>query len=377
MDSFSWSDSFRATLGSCLPCLSRGVEPDDELDQQVGRGGARSAREELERLLDEPMTDHEAETMSLHSNVGGARRKKKDKRKTHKSIRILGVDLFGRRSIPAEEDAEDEDGPTRGSRARTSGLISTSTLDSDAAPLADDAISDFATRAQQRWAPDVTDEQLTAEEAAERERLEKEEHRARRRERRELNRLAEMGIFNSQQNLDEFEGFPGSGSGVSRVADDFGPFVGGQAGEPPAQREQEDEGVADFDAVAYTSKRGAGSSSEQNGSSHSRKHSRTSASLSAAEDRNRRPAHTPMSHTNFEGQTTKPAESKRRKSDAPSASSAVKSGSSNRSKSSHGSTPSTSLRSPSIPPSPSVQVKTQPEVEFEGQGCFFRLSPIF
>jgi hypothetical protein len=370
MDSFSWSDSFRATLGSCLPCLSRGVESDDALDQQAGRGGARSAREELERLLDEPVTDHEAEIMSLHSNVGGTRRKRA-KRKTHKSVRIFGVDLFGRRPVPAGEDEEDEERLVRRSSARTSGLISTSTLDSDAAPLADDTINDFTVRAQQRWAPDVTDEQLVAEEAAERARLEKEERKVRRKERRELKRLAEMGTFNSQENPDEFEGFVGSGSGVSPLADEFGPFVRGQAGELPDQNEQEDDVVADFDAVAYTTKRGAGSSSERkNGNSHSRKHSRTSASLSAEDNRNRTPGpDVPMSPTNFDGQAKrvpKPPKSKRRKSDAFSRSSATRSGSSNRSKSSHGSTPSTSLQSRSVPPSPSVQVKAHSEAEFEG-----------
>jgi hypothetical protein len=362
MDSFSWSDSFRATLGSCLPCLGRSNDSNDELDQRAGRGGPRSAREELERLLDEPMTDHEAETMSLHSNVGGSRRKKKTNRKSHKRIRIFGVDLFGRRPVPAEEDEGDAERPIRGSRART---ISTSTLDSDAAPLADDAINDFTARAQQRWAPDVTDEQLAAEEEAERGRLETEERRARRSERRELKRLAEMGNFINHQRLDEFEGFVGSGSGVSPVPDEFGPFVGSQASELPAQHEQEDEGVADFDAAVYTTKRGVG----KNGSSHSRKHSRTSASLSAEEGRRRTPApSTPVPPSNFEGQTMpvpKAPKSKRRKSDTLSASSATKSGSSNRSKSPHGSTPSTSLRSPSVPPSPSVQVKPQPE-EFEG-----------
>jgi len=364
MDSFGWSDSFRATLASCLPCLSRGIDSDDELDQQAG--GPRSAREELERLLDEPMTDHEAETMSLHSNVGGARRKKKTKRKTRKNIRIFGVDLFGRRQVPAGDDEEDEEGPIRGSRARNLGLSSTSTLDSDAAPLADDAINAFTAIAQQRWAPDVTDEQLAAEEAAERGRLETEERRARRKERRELKRLAEMGTLNTHQNPDEFEGFVGSGGDISPVADGFGPFVGGQTNELPAQNELEDEGVADFDAAVYTTQRGAG----QNSSSHSRKHSRTSASLSAEGDRSRTLAsNTPTPPTNLESQPTpnsKTPKSKRRKSDALSASSATKSGSSNRSKSSHGSTPSTSMRSPSVPPSPSVQVNVQPEAEFEG-----------
>ena len=372
MDSFSWSDSFRATLGSCLPCLSRDIESDGELDQQGRRGGPRSAREELERLLDEPMTDLEAETMSLHSNVGGARRKKKSKRKPHnKSIRVFGVNLFGRRPIPIGNDDDDDEGPIGGPRARTPGLVSTSTLDSDAAPLADDAIDDFTARAQQKWAPGITDEQLAAEEADERERLEAEERRAQRKGIKELKRLAEMGIFNNHHNPDEFEGFVGSGSAVSPVPDEFGPFVGGQASERPAQSEQEDEGVADFDAVAYTAKRGAG----QNGSSHSRKHSRTSASLSTEEHRSRTPApNTSLPPTDFQGQTTpisKAPKSKRRKSGALSASSTTKSGSSNRSKLSHGSTPSTSLRSPSVPPSPSVQVEAPPEAEFEGWHCVF------
>jgi hypothetical protein len=209
------------------------------------------------------------------------------------------------------EDEEDED-ENRNSQRRRPRTISTSTLDSDAAPLGDDAITDFTSRAKTRWTPTQTDEELAAEETLERRRFEKEMQRERRRERKETKRLAEMGAFSGIRNgnpgaeLDvnssEFEGFPGSGSGLPPSADEFGPFVGGSSThvESPAHPEVMDSGMelrgdlsddreedADFGATAYTKKRrfGDGGASGSGSGSHTRSRSRTSASISADGDK--------------------------------------------------------------------------------------------
>ncbi|KAG8829345.1 hypothetical protein FRC17_006735, partial [Serendipita sp. 399] len=302
MDSFSWSDSIRATLGSCIPCLKTDADSDDEGQQGQGRGQRRvgatslrtsgaNAREELERLLDEPITDAEdAETMSLHSNVGNRKKKRKTQRgqKGVKSVRVFGIDLFGRRSIRLpDDDAVENEGNEESFLARDNPrrirTISTSTLDSDAAPLADDAIIDFTARAQQRWAPSRNDEELAVEERIERERIEREQRKESRRERKEMKRLAEMGAFSSPMDGEEFEGFPGSGQlshpgalgQESSSADEFGPFVTVSGDQMPAQEDKEVEDDADFDAAAYTKKRRTGGGEDSGSGSHSRSRSRT------------------------------------------------------------------------------------------------------
>jgi hypothetical protein len=264
MDNFSWVDSIRATIGSCLPCVAPNADSDDERSQNR-TVGQNSAREELERLLDEPITDHEdVETMSLHSNVGRrAGKSRKKKPTTRKSVRVFGIDLFGRRpTLAGEEDDENHDEYTRRPRTRPR-AISTSNLDEDAAPL-DDATLDFRTRAQERWAPPRTDEELAAEEALEQQRVEKELRKAQRRQRKELKRLAESGAFNDAEG-EEFEGFPGSGGGSVNTPEEFGPFVGVTS--PPeanngsanshtrVSSEDKDDEDVEFGAAEYMKKR--------------------------------------------------------------------------------------------------------------------------
>lgn len=203
---FSWSDSVHAALSSCLPCLK---SPDDHHDneqnneqEQYGarqRNGLnfvvpppRARPDELEGLLagsDSP----DAETLSLHSNIGERRHKKR--RKPRKGITLFGYNLFGKPPIHLPDSDDEDTGSSR--RSRT---ISTSTLDSDAAPL--DA--------------SVLDEQAVARLAAataaaeEEQRKAKEERRRLRRERKELKRMALAMAMGMQQQHGEgdFEGFP-------------------------------------------------------------------------------------------------------------------------------------------------------------------------
>jgi hypothetical protein len=403
MDSFNWADSIRATLGHCLPCVKPNGDSDDEQEQNratARRGQIGTAREELERLLDGPMTDNDedVETMSLHSNVGRVGKNKRAKRQkkkrnannapVRKSVRVFGIDLFGRRPIALEETDDeggvDENGPAGSRRPRT---ISTSTLDSDAAPLGDDAITDFTARAHQRWAPTQTDEELRAEEATERERIEKEMRKEQRKERKQIKRLAEQGAFTDGNA--EFEGFPGSGYGPTGAlsptttgADEFGPFVAGEgeasSSQDPKQSnmngDKEEEEDADFGASAYTKKRrsggGEGSRSGSGSGSHTRSRSRTSASVSTEGTRTH---HQSSKHiTNPKSPLSEPSNdtpsplspTKERKSSSKSGTKKSK-----RTKSSVTSSSATqSLPSPALTPSADIQIHSQ---DFDGMLHFF------
>ncbi|KAH9965532.1 hypothetical protein BGW80DRAFT_1447840 [Lactifluus volemus] len=123
MESFSWSDSFRALTSPCLSCLR-----------------SKNERNELEDLLADSGsgTTADAETLSLHSNPGIPHRKRA---RFGKSIRLFGWNLFGRAPIRLPDDDEDDEeeeeaeAARRRSRRRPPPTISSSTLDSDAAPL--------------------------------------------------------------------------------------------------------------------------------------------------------------------------------------------------------------------------------------------------
>ncbi|EPT05817.1 hypothetical protein FOMPIDRAFT_1039569 [Fomitopsis schrenkii] len=274
---FSWSDSIHAALSSCLPCLqSSDDHHDNDQQEQFGarqRNGLsfvvpppRARPDELEGLLADSDSP-DAETLSLHSNIGDERRRKK-RRKPRKGITLFGYNLFGKPPIHLP-DSDDEDTAS----SRRSRTISTSTLDSDAAPL--DA--------------SVLDEQAVARLAAataaaeEEQRKAKEERRRLRRERRELKRMALAMAMNmhQQHGEGEFEGFPGSGpslsdpsvgpgsgslSTASPFEEEFGPF---------AQGEDALEDDADFGAETYVRRATTGASA-----SGSDSQSRTSASLS-------------------------------------------------------------------------------------------------
>ncbi|KAH8116064.1 hypothetical protein DFH11DRAFT_1583964 [Phellopilus nigrolimitatus] len=311
MDSFSWTDSVRATVSTCLPCFaSTQQDPGDSANENEGRSARRGAShyDELEGLLGDVEMDVDAETMSLHSNIGheGAdgRRKKKKKRGPKKSIRLFGYDLFGRRPIHLSESEDDEPVTLSARRQRLGRLSSAhssssiSAFDSDASPLDAAAISqlsaqDIAARAAHEAFLHEAEEQRRREE-----REEKEERRRRRRERRELKRVAEALQNGAGMNMDgeEFEGFPGSGqlrspfSAVSESVmssptvpnapvEEFGPYIGG-AIPPVVCGDDAAVGEADFGGEAYARKtRSRGSDSSR---SRTQSQSQTSASHSNA-----------------------------------------------------------------------------------------------
>ncbi|KAI0366068.1 hypothetical protein BV20DRAFT_972260 [Pilatotrama ljubarskyi] len=301
---FSWTDSLQAALSSCMPCLKSSDTPSDTEDEnpraRPGRGlnGAlahvvipppRARPDELEGLLADASDD--AETLSLHSNIGSDRRRTgkgrgKGKKKrwadgAPKHIRVFGYDLFGRPpAIQLPESDHEDEGADGGGRRRPR-TISTDTLDSDAAPLDAAAIQELSAA---RHA-----EALAREEE---ERRAKEERRRRRREKRELKRAAMARALELQANgNEEFEGFQGSGptygltepfspslgsgSGSMSVSDsqDFGPFAQGQVSQPfdpdaalAAQDAAEAEADgADFGAESYTGRPRKSKSSRSGG----------------------------------------------------------------------------------------------------------------
>ncbi|KAI0069749.1 hypothetical protein K474DRAFT_992611 [Panus rudis PR-1116 ss-1] len=196
MDHFSWYDTFQAAISPCLSCLGRSSAPQlpESDDEQSHRRHARS--DELEGLLADASDD--AETLSLHSNIGDQGRARRKKRRPKKWIRFFGYDLFGRPPIQLPESEDEGEGDSRprrsngrsGDRTRT---ISTSTLDSDASPLDPSAIDELSSA---RIA-----ETLAREEE---ERRAKEERRRKRRERKEAKRAA---LALAMAGDGEFEGF--------------------------------------------------------------------------------------------------------------------------------------------------------------------------
>ena len=253
MESFSWSDSLRALAAPCLSCLRT----------------SKSERNDLEDLLVDSNSTTDAETLSLHSNPGSPRRKPA---RFSRSIRLFGWDLFGRPPIHLPDDDDDDDNDNNevgGSRKpRRSRLppatISTTTLDSDAAPLDTAAIESHATRRAE-------------EEAA------RAERRARRRERKERKRGAELArALEHAAVLDddaEFEGFPGSGGSFRRPAVPASEAYRDDVdGDDDFDDDEEDE-EGDFGAGAYARRSRGGSDSGRGSDSRSR----TSTSLSSGQ----------------------------------------------------------------------------------------------
>ena len=199
MERFSWSDNLRAALAPCLGCLNgRTDDSDDDERAQFNHHHATSTRgpdyiprarpDELEGLLAD---SDDAETLSLHSNIGRDDSRRRKRRRAHKVIRFFGFDLFGKPPVQLPED--DDDGVGAPSpRART---ISASTLDSDASPLDPSTI-----------------DRLSAARAAEAEArlvLERRAKEERRRRRRERKAARDGALALALDNDDgEFEGFP-------------------------------------------------------------------------------------------------------------------------------------------------------------------------
>lgn len=201
MATFSWSDSIHAAFGPCLACLNTKRDHDEDGQAHGPYFIPRARPDELEGLL---VDSDDAETLSLHSNVGNrdARRRARRTRSSHNGIKLFGFYLFGRPPIHLPDDDDDDgeadhggvrSGRQRGERART---ISASTLDSDASPL-DPSTIDELTAA--RVAAQIAQQREAA-------RLAKEERRRQRRERREAQRAA-LALALSTAEGDEFEGF--------------------------------------------------------------------------------------------------------------------------------------------------------------------------
>ena len=212
---FSWSDSFHAAVFSCLPCFKHSdSDSEDAQTPPRPRNPAfahavpppRARPDELEGLLADASDD--ADALSLHTNPG-ERRARKKRREQPKHIRVFGFDLFGRAPPIQLPESDDEDSGRRSSDNGSRGLnvrpggegrtrkISSSTLDSDAAPLDASTIEELSAA---RHA-----EALAREEE---ERRAKEERRRKRRERKELKRAAMARALELQANGEEdFEGF--------------------------------------------------------------------------------------------------------------------------------------------------------------------------
>ncbi|KAH9983822.1 hypothetical protein BJV74DRAFT_849407 [Russula compacta] len=317
METFSWSDSLRALTSQCLACLRPPKNERSDLEDLLADSGSGT--------LSTPAatTTADAETLSLHSNPGGAPPRRKRAR-FGKAIRLFGWDLFGRRPpirLPDDNEEEEEEEQEQGEQAGKKGrghhhyphrrrrppppAISTSTLDSDAAPLDSAAIVSHATKHAE-------------EEAA------RAARRARRRERKEMKRAALALALEHAAILDddaEFEGFPGSGSRRAAAAAGEQPpphFVrdGASAGVARELRgiadhnddddddDEEEEEEGDFDASSYA-RRASGSSDSGRGSD-SRSRTSTSLSLSLSGQQQQTAAHSvqPYNHHYISQQPT-------------------------------------------------------------------------
>ena len=289
---FSWSDTINIAISSCLPCFKASPAPaedEDDISNTAINRIPRARADELQGLLADPDTDIEAETLSLHSNPGRGRRSKKKRRpRTKKTdenprkITLFGYNLFGRPApppiqLPVDDDQDDafyNTGP-RDRLTSTTTIATTSTFDSDAAPLDADAIAAMSS---------PTAIATAAAQAADNEAQllrEKEERRQRRREKKERRRLAEALAAQNTVGDGEgaFEGFQGSGGGTASTSGGsrsgylqrrgptsdsgsasgsgfsgspggagggFGPFV-----EAPALANDEEDAAADLDGGMY------------------------------------------------------------------------------------------------------------------------------
>ncbi|KAK7038848.1 hypothetical protein VNI00_010478 [Paramarasmius palmivorus] len=341
MDSPSWSDAIHATIGSCLPCFGQKHDSDRESLQNSHR-----PPQHLESLLaDVADTDTEAETVSLHSNVGNGQRRPKKKR-TNKDITFFGLNLFGRRkqgAIHLPEDEEDVDRLLhRSSRRRhsststrtgTSGLTRSSSLtfDSDAAPLDPAAIDQLTPAALEERARQV---ELQAAE----ERRAKEERKRLRREKKEMKRLAAQ-LASGMNDSGDFEGFQGSGNGLSPTSPGYpyipSPLMASPVGSGAQSVDDEADGSADLDGTLYTGRSRAGGASVSGGNSDSQRSPASVVSYNEHAGLQQHPSH----HLNLTP-STEPTTKKKKKS------SSSKSKSSKSRSSATSSTQSPSLASP-------------------------------
>ena len=293
---FSWSDTVKIAFISCLPCLKldeRSEHEDQPYNPSVNRIH-RARPDELQGLLADVDTDADAETLSLHFNPGRAKRNMKKKRtKRHdnpRRITFFGYNLFGRPiQLPDEDDALYNRGNGNLTPSTAITAHSTSTFDSDAAPLDSDTIAALSSSNITAAAQTSTD--VEAQRQKERE--------ERRRRRREKNGLKHLGEYMAAQGVigdgDVFEGFQGSGgfmvpllrkdhpripsttfpgsdsgsgSAVSSSAQEYGRFVAAPGQYIPQPEEDQDD--ADLDGGTYARKRHVGTCSHGSSDSRSR-----------------------------------------------------------------------------------------------------------
>ena len=355
METFSWFDSLRALTTPCLDCLRPSKNERNDLEDLLADSGSASA------------TTADAETLSLHSNPSLPRRKRA---RFTKHIRIFGWDLFGRRQpirLP-DDDEEDEDeeenggvgdgdgdgdGEQRrkkkrrshrgGHRRPSTVTISSSTLDSDAAPLDSAAIVSHATNYAE-------------------EEVKRAERRERRRQLRETKRAAALALEQAATlaDGDEFEGFQGSGGasrhmGLAGSSPPFGRDGGTKTAHelrcsPNDDDDDDDDDEGDFGADAYTRHTSGSSDSGRGSDSRSRTSATTSVSGQQSTAYHPHSGHAVQSYNHHYISQQPPAHT-----DAPRRTK-NKSSRSSASKSSTSSTSSTkrSRLSPSAPLSPSL-----------------------
>ena len=342
MADFSWSDSLKAAFAPCLSCLNF-TSRTHHNDRPSSRS---SSRPDLDRLLQDVDTDTEAETLSLHSNIGDSRRKRKKKRGPTKSITLFGYNLFGKPPIRLEGDddlttATVAPAGGRGSSHPVKKSISTSTLDSDAAPLDPSTIAQLSTA--QLPSPGPSDEELWR----------KEERRRRRRERKERKEALARAMGQTDP---EFEGFPGSGPDVPAPLSPRA-FVLVSPISPNDELVED----PDFDAMAYNTRRHTG-----NARSETDSRSRTSASTSNPDPSyynhysSQQPAPVPAPST----QRSDPPDAPQKKRKSSRSKGSSKSSSSKTSQ-------SASIRSPVEPTFPSQPIIVKPDFEgFPSDGAF-------
>ncbi|KIJ15186.1 hypothetical protein PAXINDRAFT_169332 [Paxillus involutus ATCC 200175] len=207
MDNFSYTDTVRAAFASCLPCFASSPSQTSASNSNANHPDPRPARpssNDLEHLLQ----DTDSDALSLHSNFGTSHRRTRQRRRPKFSLTLFGYTLFGRPPIylPDEEDGEG------GGRTRALATTSSSTLDSDAAPLDASAIERLTS----------PDHHAALQRERERRRLEEEEEearrkaerRARRQERKARERASALMALTGESLVESeaFEGFQGSGS---------------------------------------------------------------------------------------------------------------------------------------------------------------------
>lgn len=334
MTVFSWSDSVKAAFTPCLSCLNL-VSQTHHNDQHSSQN---SSRPDLDRLLQDVDTDTEVETLSLHSNIGDSRRKRKKRRGPSKNITLFGYNLFGKPPIRLEGDddlAAVTTSPAGGRRSANTvkKSISTSTLDSDAAPLDPSTIAELS--AAQSPSPGPSDEELK-----------RKEERRKRRERKERKEALARAMGQADA---EFEGFPGSGPDIL-VPSSPREFILVSPSFPNEELAED----GDFDAQAYSTRRHPGTLRSESDS-----RSRTSASMSNPDSpydshhySSQQPV--PIAAPSTQRQISHDTPRKKRKSSRPKGSSKTSS-----SKTSQ----SPSIPSPIDPTFPSQPIIVEPEFE--------------